>query len=122
MKNDEQTDSNDGLLQRIAKAYTAGTLCETPNDFEDFPEEFKRELFPEIAKILLDNYSNKLARMKILEPLMIAGDLTKAIDINVNVKGGGWQSQAEASRLAIARALLEITKSEKLKKTFLSYD
>ena len=75
-----------------------------------------------INKILLDNYSNKLARMKILEPLMIAGDLTKAIDINVNVKGGGWQSQAEASRLAIARALAEYSKGEKLKKAFLEYD
>ena len=43
-------------------------------------------------------------------------------DINVRVSGGGNEGQISAARLAIARALLEITKSEKLKKTFLDYD
>jgi len=43
-------------------------------------------------------------------------------DINVNVKGGGGESQIVASRLAIARALVEFTKSEELKKAFVDYD
>lgn len=75
-----------------------------------------------INHLLLDNYSNELARMKIQEPLLIAGDIAKKVNININVFGGGWQSQAEASRLAIARALIEYTKSDKLKKDFLDYD
>ncbi len=69
---------------------------------------------------LLDVYQPELARMKIMEPLMLAGDVTKNINIHVNVNGSGWQSQAEASRLAIARALVNYNK--KLKKTFLDYD
>ena len=43
-------------------------------------------------------------------------------DIDINVKGGGQSSQIEASRLAIARALVEFTKSAELKKAFLDYD
>lgn len=43
-------------------------------------------------------------------------------DININVKGGGSESQIEASRLAIARALIEFTKNKKLKDIFSDYD
>ncbi len=55
-------------------------------------------------------------------------ELTKRVlrgfdfDIKVNVKGGGSEGQISAVRLAIARALVEFTKSDALKKTFLSYD
>jgi len=73
-----------------------------------------------INKQLLSFYTPDLARDRITEPLVLAGDITNGVNIDVNVKGGGWQSQAEASRLAIARALLEHDK--KLKQTFLNYD
>tara|TARA_Y100000310_G_scaffold339111_1_gene430791 strand:+ start:131 stop:541 length:411 start_codon:yes stop_codon:yes gene_type:complete len=43
-------------------------------------------------------------------------------DISVNAKGGGSESQIEASRLAIARSLVEFTKNEQLKKAFTDYD
>ena len=43
-------------------------------------------------------------------------------DINVNVRGGGHESQISASRLAIARVLVDFTKSADLKKAFLRYD
>jgi len=43
-------------------------------------------------------------------------------EISVNVKGGGNESQIAASRLAIARALVEFTKSEELKRAFSDYD
>ncbi|OGM02911.1 30S ribosomal protein S9 [Candidatus Woesearchaeota archaeon RBG_13_36_6] len=71
---------------------------------------------------LLDTIEPKLARMKIKEPLILAGELGKDVDINVNVLGGGNMSQAEASRLAIARALVDYSKDSKLEKTFLDYD
>ena len=64
----------------------------------------------------------KFARMKIMEPLILAGDLAKKVDIAVNVAGGGIISQAEAVRLAIARALVEYSKSNALKDSFLKYD
>jgi small subunit ribosomal protein S9 len=75
-----------------------------------------------VNKLLLDHYGNKISRMKILEPLAIAEEVGKKVNIDVNVKGGGWQSQAEASRLAIARALVNYVRGDKIKKAFLEYD
>jgi len=75
-----------------------------------------------INKRLLDFYEPKLARLKLREPLIIAGDLVNKVDISVNVAGGGITSQADASRLAIAKGLVEFSKSDKLKEEFLNYD
>ncbi len=71
---------------------------------------------------ILESFEPKFARMKIMEPLILASDLTKKVDIDINVAGGGIISQAEAVRLAIARALVEYSKSNSLKETFLKYD
>ena len=75
-----------------------------------------------INKVLLDFYEPKLARLKLREPLILAGDTANKVDIDISVKGGGVNSQAEASRLAIAKALMEYAKSDKLKEKFLEYD
>lgn len=56
---------------------------------------------------LLENYSPKMAQMKISEPLLIAGDVAKSVNISVKVNGGGIISQSDAVRLAIARALVQ---------------
>ena len=64
----------------------------------------------------------KMSMLKLREPLILAGDVANKIDIDVKVIGGGITSQAEASRLAIAKALVNFTKSDKLKETFLNYD
>jgi len=78
-----------------------------------------------IARInsrILDFYEPEIARMRIQEPLMLAGNFSKEVDIDVVATGGGWSSQAEAARLAIARALLKYTGSKELKEIFLDYD
>jgi len=76
-----------------------------------------------INSVLLKNYSNLIAREKVREPLVIAGEeVSKKVKINVDVAGGGWLGQAEASRLAIARALVGYTANKKLEKSFLDYD
>ena len=69
---------------------------------------------------LLDTLQPEFLKLRIMEPLLIAGDVAKKVDISVNVKSGGWQGQAEAARLAIARALARYDK--KLKEKFLAYD
>jgi len=61
-----------------------------------------------------------IARLKLQEPLILAGDSAKKVDISVKVIGGGFMSQTIASRLAIGRSLVE--KFPKLKETFLDYD
>ena len=75
-----------------------------------------------INNYTLDSYEPKLSRLKIREPLIIAGDLLNKVDVSVNVIGGGISSQADASRLAIAKGLVEFSKSDKLKEQFLNYD
>ena len=72
---------------------------------------------------LLQLYNPILARMRIMEPLLIAGnDVTNKIKIDVDVRGGGWNGQAEAARLAIARSLVQFTGNKQLEKNFLEYD
>ncbi len=62
----------------------------------------------------LDSYEPELARMRIREPLDILEDMVKKLDIYVNVAGGGFMGQADASRTAIARALIEYSGDEQL--------
>jgi len=76
-----------------------------------------------INGIPLEIYQPELARWKMLEPLLLAGDeVTSKVDIDVNVRGGGIMGQASAVRTAIARALVEWTQSQELKELFLKYD
>jgi len=75
-----------------------------------------------INNIMLDNYQPRLARMKIREPLLLADKYAKKFDISVKINGGGFMSQAEAARLAIARVLVASSKGKTLKETFLQYD
>ena len=76
-----------------------------------------------INNIPLEIYPIEMARWKILEPLLLAGDdIRNFVDIHVNVRGGGVMAQADAARIAIARGLVELTKNEELKKLFLEYD
>ena len=75
-----------------------------------------------INDIPLNMWQPEYARLRIWEPLMLAGDLAKKVDIKVNVKSGGISSQADAIRQAIAKGLVEFFKDENLKKTFLEFD
>jgi small subunit ribosomal protein S9 len=76
-----------------------------------------------INRIPLEIYEPEIAREKIMEPLIQAGDdVWKQLDIDIKVAGGGHMGQAEASRMAIANALLKWTKSSRLRRVFVEYD
>ena len=76
-----------------------------------------------INSIPLEIYPSELARMKIREPLLLAGDaVINEVDISVNVKGGGTVGQADAVRTAIGRALVKWTQDPELRSKFLHYD
>jgi len=64
----------------------------------------------------------EMVRLKISEPLMIAGNAAKEVDIDVIVSGGGFMGQAEAVRTAIARGLVEWTNDMGLKESYYKYD
>jgi len=75
-----------------------------------------------INKVPIELYQPEIARWKIMEPLLLAGDRVKKVDIEVSVRGGGCMGQADAARMAIARGLVAWFKDEELKKVFLDYD
>ncbi|MEK6968265.1 MAG: 30S ribosomal protein S9 [Nanoarchaeota archaeon] len=75
-----------------------------------------------INRMLISAIEPKMLRLKMSEPLIIAGDQALTMDININVNGGGIAGQSDAVRLAIAKAIIEFTKDKKLEKTFLDYD
>ncbi|HMK54538.1 MAG TPA: 30S ribosomal protein S9, partial [Methanobacteriaceae archaeon] len=56
-----------------------------------------------INKRPVEFYDPELARLKIYEPLTLAGDLVDQVDIDVHVVGGGVMGQAEAARMVIAK-------------------
>jgi len=65
-----------------------------------------------------------LDRLKIEEPIRIAENIIGKInfDVAINVRSGGEKSQIEASRLALARAIVAFTKNKELEKAFVEYD
>jgi small subunit ribosomal protein S9 len=71
----------------------------------------------------IEIYEPAIAREKIMEPLLQAGDVTwKQLDMDVKTLGGGYMGQAEAARMAIANGLVKWTKSSHLKSVFTDYD
>ena len=76
-----------------------------------------------INKTPIEILEPEIAREKIMEPLLQAGDdVWKQMDIDIKVSGGGYMGQAEAARMALANAILKWTKSTHLRTVFVDYD
>lgn len=64
-----------------------------------------------------------MIRLKIIEPLMLAGDNVRGtLDCWIYTAGGGMMGQADAGRMALARALVKYTESDELKNIYRAYD
>jgi len=75
-----------------------------------------------INKKPVELYEPEIARWKILEPIKIADKHIGNVNIDVNVNGGGFMSQASAVRTAIAKGLVDFTGDPSLKIAFLDHD
>ena len=90
-----------------------------------------------IAKAVIQNGNGKVTlngrnyetlqlfnKLKISEPIKISEAVLGKIDFDckITAKGGGEIGQVDAARLALAKALVDYTKSEELKEAFLAYD
>lgn len=87
----------------------------------------RAKIEPGVGKIVINSrplelWGTEFSRMAIKEPLLLAEDLAKKVNIYVNVKSGGITGQTEAIRQAIAKGLVEFFKDENLKSKFLQYD
>src|SRR3989304_2334425 len=68
-------------------------------------------------------FEPEIAREKIMEPLLQAGeDVWKQLDMDIKTSGGGYMGQAEAARMAVANAALNSTKSPQSRTVFTEYD
>jgi small subunit ribosomal protein S9 len=76
-----------------------------------------------INLVPVEIYEPEIAREKIMEPLLQAGeDVWTQMDMDIKTSGGGYMGQAEAARMAVANALLKWTKSSHLRTVFTEYD
>lgn len=73
-----------------------------------------------INSIPIDLYGQEMYRLRIKEPLILAEAVASKVDIAVTTRGGGPAGQADAARLAIAKAL--VAHSDKLETVFADYD
>ena len=76
-----------------------------------------------INSIPIEFYQPELARLRIMEPLVLAGeDYVSKVDIFVRVKGGGFMGQADAVRTAIAIGLVKYFEDDNLEALYSYYD
>jgi len=76
-----------------------------------------------INKRPLEIWEPEIARLKMMEPLLLIDDeLRNKMDIEANVKGGGVMGQADAVRTAIAKAIVEFTQDSKIRERYMEYD
>ncbi len=64
----------------------------------------------------------ELARMRIMEPLILFGEGWKRYDIKVRCIGGGFMSQADAVRMAIATGLFRMSQDFEARSKMIEHD
>lgn len=75
-----------------------------------------------INKVILKNVTPEFARERFMEAVILAGDVTSKVDVEILTHGGGAVGQIDAARVAYCRALVNFTKDDKLEEKFLQYD
>jgi small subunit ribosomal protein S9 len=70
------------------------------------------------------NTLNFFDKLKIEEPLKLAEHVLGKLnfDVKITAKGGGEKGQIEAARIALAKSIIEFSKSKELAKEILEYD
>jgi small subunit ribosomal protein S9 len=75
-----------------------------------------------VNSVPVDVMTPEIARSKVMEPILLSEGIAQEYDIDVEVGGGGFMGQAEATRMAIARALVSLSKGSTLRQVFADYD
>ncbi|MHA1936064.1 MAG: 30S ribosomal protein S9 [Candidatus Thorarchaeota archaeon] len=70
----------------------------------------------------LEIHQPELARMRIMEPLTLFGSNWMKYDMKVRVRGGGFMSQADAIRMAIATGLIQMSQDFEARSRMLEHD
>ncbi len=75
-----------------------------------------------INSIPLSKWGTYYERTIVSEPLLLVHDSVKSLDIDVWTRGGGAVGQAAASRVAIARGIVDYLKNPAVRQALISYD
>lgn len=75
-----------------------------------------------INGVPLEIWEPEVARLHILSPVHIVGDLRDKFDIDVIVSGGGFMSQADAVAMSLARAYVDQVKGAELREKIVAYN
>ncbi|HVB95314.1 MAG TPA: 30S ribosomal protein S9 [Nitrososphaerales archaeon] len=70
----------------------------------------------------LEVWTPEVARLHMMAPVIIVGELREKYDVDVSVAGGGFMSQADAAAMAIARAYIDQVKGASLKERMAAYN
>jgi small subunit ribosomal protein S9 len=62
------------------------------------------------------------ARLHLLGPVLVVGDLREKYDVDVSVTGGGFMGQADAAAMAIARAYVDQVRGAELREKMNAYN
>jgi len=84
---------------------------------------YKRQGRVRVNGIPIEVWPIEMARMRMMEPLLLAGkSLVSKVDVDATVRGGGFMGQATAVRMAIARGLVEYFQNTELLRLYMTYD
>ncbi len=62
------------------------------------------------------------ARLHLLAPIRVVGELREKYDLDVNVSGGGFMGQADAAAMAIARAYVDQVRGSEIRDKLNAYN
>jgi small subunit ribosomal protein S9 len=84
-------------------------------------------IFPGAGRIRINGTPVELwepepARLHLLAPVHVVGDLREKYDINVNVAGGGFMGQADAAAMAISRAFVDQVRGSDIRDKLNAYN
>ena len=75
-----------------------------------------------VNHVPLEIWEPELARLTVMEPIALIGDKANKVDVEIKVRGGGIMGQAEASRTAVARAIMKYFKDPEIEAIYKNYD
>ena len=84
-------------------------------------------IFPGAGRIRVNGTPVELwepepARLHLLGPVQVVGELREKYDLNVNVAGGGFMGQADAAAMAIARAYVDQVRGSEIRDKLNAYN
>ena len=75
-----------------------------------------------INGVPLEVWEPEAARLHMVAPVIIAGELREKFDVDVRIAGGGFMSQADAGAMSLARAFVDQVKSAGLREKMTAYN